>query len=304
VKRVAGLPGETITLENGDVYVEGQILRKDLDQQQILRQLVHREMAASQRWRPHQAHSGWHNWKWIDDAWAYQSVDRQQRAWLHYDHVHKDGIRDDSSYNQQETRQLNPMIDVMITMHVRASGIGELLLRAHTDDRPLILALDLGSGHVSLWQGDKRLVHQAMRASRVRLGDGAELVFSIFDRQALLAINGIVEFALPWERSGDGREPAALDLSIGARGLTVEIGELTLWRDAYYAVRHRDWAAWRRWNDFPIANAQRSDVRWRLGANQFFVLGDNAAISDDSRSWQHGPGLDARLLVGRPLGVR
>jgi signal peptidase I len=43
---------------------------------------------------------------------------------------------------------------------------------------------------------------------------------------------------------------------------------------------------------------------WRLGPEEYFVLGDNAEISDDSRNWPGGPALDAELLVGRPLGVR
>jgi signal peptidase I len=42
----------------------------------------------------------------------------------------------------------------------------------------------------------------------------------------------------------------------------------------------------------------------RLGPTEYFVLGDNAAISDDSRSWPAGPVLDAKLLVGKALGVR
>lgn len=43
---------------------------------------------------------------------------------------------------------------------------------------------------------------------------------------------------------------------------------------------------------------------WQLGPGQYFVVGDNAATSYDSRNWLAGPGLDAKLLVGKPLGVR
>ena len=41
VKRVVGLPGETIQIKDGDIYVDGQIQRKTLRQQRALRILVH-----------------------------------------------------------------------------------------------------------------------------------------------------------------------------------------------------------------------------------------------------------------------
>jgi signal peptidase I len=43
---------------------------------------------------------------------------------------------------------------------------------------------------------------------------------------------------------------------------------------------------------------------WQLGPDEYFVIGDNAAVSDDSRSWVPKSGLDAKLLIGKPLGVR
>ena len=130
------------------------------------------------------------------------------------------------------------------------------------------------------------------------MADGrfAEWTFSLFDRQVLLAIGDDVVLAEPWEREeASGSAPMPL-LAVEVRGLTGEIRRIAVWRDAYYAVRHGDGRQ--------PGTGRAAVVAWRLGPAEFFVLGDNAAISDDSRSWLSGPGLDAKLLIGKPLGVR
>jgi len=58
--------------------------------------------------------------------------------------------------------------------------------------------------------------------------------------------------------------------------------------------------------DYEIRYGDNVKLRtgWRLGPGEYLVLGDNAEISDDSRSWPTGPVLDAKLLLGKALGVR
>ena len=53
---------------------------------------------------------------------------------------------------------------------------------------------------------------------------------------------------------------------------------------------------------YPIRIGDRDQCR--LNPTEYFVVGDNGAVSDDSRNWLSGPGVDAKLLVGKPLGVR
>jgi signal peptidase I len=40
-----------------------------------------------------------------------------------------------------------------------------------------------------------------------------------------------------------------------------------------------------------------------LSQNEYFVLGDNSPLSQDSRAWRQGPGVPQSLLVGRPFVV-
>ena len=42
-------------------------------------------------------------------------------------------------------------------------------------------------------------------------------------------------------------------------------------------------------------------AEWELGTNEYFVLGDNSADSNDSRHWRHGHALPERLILGRVI---
>jgi signal peptidase I len=52
----------------------------------------------------------------------------------------------------------------------------------------------------------------------------------------------------------------------------------------------------------PAAGAGFSS-QWKLAADEYFMIGDNSAVSDDSRTWAAGPGVAAQLIIGKPLIV-
>ena len=62
----------------------------------------------------------------------------------------------------------------------------------------------------------------------------------------------------------------------------VTLGDLQVWRDVYYTA--------------PRAAERLSE--YRLGPDEYLVLGDNSAHSQDSRDWRPGP-VPASLIVGR-----
>lgn len=55
--------------------------------------------------------------------------------------------------------------------------------------------------------------------------------------------------------------------------------------------------------DYTPPASYRGPLRWTLGPDEYFVCGDNAPLSDDSRLWPARPGVPAQLIVGKPFAV-
>jgi signal peptidase I len=134
----------------------------------------------------------------------------------------------------------------------------------------------------------------AAQDSRVWLGDRL-----VIDRTAYT-------FRAPrrWEvivfRSPAETSEFCIKRVVGLPGEAVSLVDGDVWINGHKVDNPRNTKFEVRRGDYP----QQGDDRWMLGSDEFFVLGDNEAISDDSRSWLAGGGLDAKLVVGKPLGVR
>ena len=117
-------------------------------------------------------------------------------------------------------------------------------------------------------------------------GQSAKLEVSIFDRQVIAALDGVPIFPA-WECEPEHAEPPRNPLRIGARGTSARLWALKVFRDIHYTRGQG-----RNGVDRPI----------QLGADEYFVLGDNSPVSNDGRSWAEGAVPESQL-IGKPLVV-
>ncbi len=312
IKRVAGLPGESVRIHRGDLYIDGHIQRKTFAQQQAVSVIVNDdrfrpgdESALPLRWQGGNPGTGWqstahgfsHPGRLLRKS---MSGEQEPVDWLVYQHwrrvpghssrVEEVPINDDCGYNQHISRVLNHVSDLMMRCHVRASGTGSLWWRMSDGRDRLLVRFDPDSRQAWLWH-DEQLVYEA-RPTISLPTEGAVFELSRYDRQFQMTIDGVLVFEpYSYPMSTRPYRPTSRPVAIGTTQLKAEVSALQLYRDVYYTQASfvpRPWAIGR---------------PYQLGDDEYFMLGDNSPLSEDSRAWPESPAVPARLIVGRPIVV-
>ena len=82
-------------------------------------------------------------------------------------------------------------------------------------------------------------------------------------------------------------------MASGSGAGSVVVGDLRVYRDVHYTSS--------------LANIPRRpfgvDSPYLLGPDEFFVLGDNSPVSNDSRFWTASPVVRGELFLGKPFLV-
>ncbi len=318
VKRVVGLPGELIRIREGDVFVNDRLARKSLAEIRAMRILLH-----DSRFQPQDA-AVYPRWLFRSDAaaargptdstWSRQGSRFVHAAqtppgsatddWLVYKHWDAGrggygGITDFHAYNGNEPRQLNDVKDLGIEARVTLGPSVETISIALCSgfDRFVLRIPTAAAGEIEL----------------LRNGQGVPLS----NRSNLISAKGVQPRTLVLEAAVmDGRFQAAIDgqllfdpfdfddpllrgsasefpLELGVRGGAAEVSEIRVYRDIYYTGKLAN---------FPRQpHGLRSGVK--LGVDEFFVLGDNSSVSNDSRFWSEGPVVRGSMFVGKPFLV-
>ncbi len=287
VKRVVGLPGETVSLRGGDIFVNGRLARKSLPDQRRMARGVHpppgdASKCAGSLWKSDQRPSGWSRcqggfvWRSLAPR-ASDGVD-----WLRCEP--QNGVTETMVYHGTLSRRAPRMRDVMVCFTLVPDGPGQLRLAAHDGPDRMEACLDCPHGQAKLLRNGHPVANGRLPPT-VCSGQPSAWEWSLFDARWLLAVDGriVLEFDRVW-RPPDHDRPA-LRLAIGTRNLPAQLFDVSVWRDVDYV---------------PTARSDPRDSRsWRLGNDQIMVLGDNSPRSRDSRHWRQGPGLPVSLILGR-----
>ncbi|MCE9556595.1 MAG: S26 family signal peptidase [Planctomycetes bacterium] len=313
IKRVVGLPGETVELRGGDVWINGALARKTLAQQQTMAMVVHDSRFVPNamrgtplRWKGAEANTGWLAGEAGSFTFSGTSPRRRLGSspghplevdWLEYTHWRRSpedptrfepaAIMDDYAYNRGESRRLHRLNDLMLRGSIKAFGPGMLAFRGSVDGHTYDVLLEPQHGRGRMLCDGVPVDGVNFDMKRPLLASSSQVEFSLVDHQVLLVIDGrlLVSHACPAEKISEKSVAAdiAPPFAIGASDLSVTITSLTLLRDVYY-----------------IAPAEAKAVT--LGQEEYYVLGDNSPLSADSRTGWPGPGLAARQILGTLQG--
>ncbi len=278
VKRIVGLPGENIKIQDGNIFVNGLLLTKSNQIRKSLRQLCFdsRYQPASPN-QPRFAPIG-------ATAWTFgEKLQFQTKSkafdWLKFQPVKgyrhsgpenfSTAIEDSYSYNQNLARRLNFVGEVEIELDFDCNQSAQWAIRLASLEENYRIEFSNNSVRIET-------SNQVRRFDIDALSKASKLSADNFDGHLTISIDD-TQVASLTTKPGAGGE---LSIAIGARIGDLSIDRCRIYRDLHYLR----------------ANLRQLETidKCTLKEDEFYVLGDNSPVSIDSRLF--GPVSKAQMI--------
>jgi len=297
IKRLVGLPGETLDIRNGDLFVNGEIARKSPELQATLWLPVHESRyvekdGGGNRGKPFRAEEAILEPTDGGRSYVLRPASAGAPGWMVYGRE----VRDYAPYNESVhaggrnvvcdlrvrfCARLGPALSAAAVPSRAVSG-GALFARLSAND-------DLFEAEVTA-RGISLKRNGALLAREVRaLGLEGDHVLDLWraDERIGLEVAGAEgKLRLSVEFEPLDRQTRRSEVRIGTAGAEATIADIGIFRDIYYLSA--------------IPGVSRIDFPYRVPDDSYFFLGDNSSNSTDSRAW--GP-VPAGHIVGRAFLV-
>lgn len=293
IKRIVGLPGETIELRDGDVYANGELARKPPGVQSQL--WFH--VFDSRFWPEREVRQIWdlfpHSERWeirddgarllLDAAGADEHVLGAYAPEI-VDYYAYDGLSYQTAGDALHSAGQNPVGDCRIRalVHVSEGGPEAAVALAIEDaGHEFLCSFSADGSGVELRDGDVVLARGQGRS--LPADEPVWIGLENYDDRVVAHVDG--QAVLSYEY--DGEPNLRHSVRFGARNARVAWDRIAIDRDIYYA-------------DVSRRGSAREEQR--LGDDEYYVLGDNSPASSDSRRWRE-PGIPEENLIGRAFFV-